>query len=292
MKTLEKIPSREFADGTKTHSWEYRRLPVEGVGPSHLPFIDLEPHLDLARAEELHDEINFGLAGIDHYSFPNVNGAVPEELAEFPGQNHPKHIIQHIEDYDPTGKHKAAIERLPRMVDKLRYATYALGAIQEWQFSVFLLENHYVKFQEQGTDRPIKFDPEMVKVTKHAHRFPKVMKFIGSLPFEYLTRCLIFGSHSNAEAHAHRDWVRTSEHRNHHICFNFGPGRKAYVYDCEKREKIYVRDGCKAYLFNDQDYHGVDPTPVFSYTLRVDGVFTDEFCEALGFVDKKISGYA
>ena len=35
-------------------------------------------------------------------------------------------------------------------------------------------------------------------------------------------------------------------------------------------------------FFNNRDYHGVDPEPIFRYTLRVDGTFTDDLTEELG----------
>ena len=50
----------------------------------------------------------------------------------------------------------------------------------------------------------------------------------------------------------------------------------------KKKEKIYLQDGAKSYFFNNRDYHGVDPEPVYRYTLRVDGTFTDELCKELG----------
>ena len=37
----------------------------------------------------------------------------------------------------------------------------------------------------------------------------------------------------------------------------------------------------RIYWFNDMDYHGVEPAPYFRYSIRVDGIFTNEFVERM-----------
>ena len=54
------------------------------------------------------------------------------------------------------------------------------------------------------------------------------------------------------------------------------------IWDEKKKEKVLLEKGARSYFFNNRDYHGVDPEPVFRYTLRVDGTFTDELCKELG----------
>ena len=70
---IEEWPSRSFDDGFETNSWAPRRLGIEGVGPDHLPFIDLEPFLDTSNYDEFHDEVNIALSIIEEYTFTNVN---------------------------------------------------------------------------------------------------------------------------------------------------------------------------------------------------------------------------
>jgi hypothetical protein len=279
---LEVWPSRKFEDGFETNSWSAKRLRVDGVGPDHLPFIDLEPYLDTSKYDDYHDEVNIALSLIEDYTFPNVNGSIPKELQQFEGQTHPSDMIHYIERHDPTGKHLKIINSLPQKQQKLKYATYAMGAAQGWNFSVFLLQNEYLTKADAGKRT----------LGKNANHFPHVLSyFVNELPFEYVSRSILFATYPGTDMTCHRDWIRTESNNAHHMCFNFGPGRRAYVYDCDTREKTHVREGCRAYLFNDQDYHGVSAVPHFSYTIRVDGQFTDEFCEKLGFVNRKISGY-
>lgn len=278
----ETYPSRIFEDGFETNSWYPTRLPIDGVGPDHLPFVDLEEYLNTSRYDEYHDEVNIALSLIEDYTFPNVNGSIPEELQQFGGQTHPMDMLHYIERYDPTGKHLKIINSFKQKQQKIKYATYAMGAAQAWNFSVFLLQNEYIT----------KADVEKCQYGPNAHRFPKVLDYIqNQLPMEYVSRAILFSTFPGTEMICHRDWVKTQTNTMHHMCFNFGPGRRAYVYDCDTQEKVHVREGCRAYIFNDQDYHGVDPVPYFAYTIRIDGKFTNEFCEELGLIDGKISGY-
>jgi len=278
----EEWPSRKLEDGFETNSWGQRRLTIEGAGPNHLPFLDIEPYLDTSRYEEFHDEVNIALSNIEDYTFPHVNGAIPDELQQFEGQTHPLDILHNIERYDPTGKHLAIINSLPQKQQKMKYATFALGAAQTFAFSVFIFYNEF----------STRSDLAKRKRGANYHHFPKVASYIDNeLPFKNVSRAILFGTFPSTEVICHRDWIRTESNTEHHINFNFGPGRRAYVYDCETQQKTHVREGCRAYAFNYQDYHGVSAVPWFTYTIRVDGEFTDEFCEKLGLVDRKISGY-
>lgn len=279
---MEQILSRDL-DGFEAKTYEDRRLGIEGVGPNHLPFVDMEPYLgiDETRFDELHAEVNLALAQIPQYGFPNVSGTIPEELRQFAGQTHPLNMLYELEKYDPTGYHRANLAKLDTKEQKVKYATFAMGAAQCWYFSTFLLHNEYLDRQ----------DPTKVKLGQYAHLFRETNRFIlRELPYKYVSRAILFSTFPGAELTCHRDFVG-SDHGDHHICFNFGPGRQAYVYDCHSQQKVHVSGRGRAYMFNDRDYHGVSPVPYFTYTIRVDGQFEDELCEKLGLVDGRISGY-
>ena len=64
-----------------------------------------------------------------------------------------------------------------------------------------------------------------------------------------------------------------------------GGWRPSFVWDEKTKEKHHLPSGARSYFFNNRDYHGVDPEPIFKYTLRIDGTFTDEMCEKLGLED-------
>ena len=55
--------------------------------------------------------------------------------------------------------------------------------------------------------------------------------------------------------------------------------KRLFLWDEAAREKVAVTG--RAYWFNDGDYHGVDADPFFRYSIRVDGVFRQDFLAAL-----------
>ena len=275
------ILSRTLNDGFEAKTYKDARLPIEGLGPQHLPFIDMEPFLPTYLFSSLQDEVNLALASIPNYGYPNVSGTIPEELREFQTETHPLDMLYNIERYDPTGQHREMLAQLPEKEQKVKYCTFALGAAQVWYFSVFLLQNEYLDRQ----------DPSKMERGIYADLFPKTIDFVQNrLPFKYVSRAILFSTFPGAEVRCHRDYVNTN-HTDHHICFNFGPGRRAYVYDCMEQRKIFAPRNGRAYMFNDRDYHGVAPVPYFTYTIRVDGQFEDWLCDALQFEGGKASGY-
>jgi hypothetical protein len=55
--------------------------------------------------------------------------------------------------------------------------------------------------------------------------------------------------------------------------------KKFFIIDEDTTEKHYV--DCSAAFFNELDYHGADGVPRLTYSVRIDGVFTPEFREAI-----------
>jgi hypothetical protein len=67
----------------------------------------------------------------------------------------------------------------------------------------------------------------------------------------------------------------------HHINFNPGGYRSVFIYDSLNDNKIFLPKDYKLYAYNTSDYHGVDPLPHFSYTIRVDGKYSDAGLELI-----------
>lgn len=60
------------------------------------------------------------------------------------------------------------------------------------------------------------------------------------------------------------------------IWIDFAPDRKKFfLFDVENNQKIYSSGHCN--WFNTNNHHGSDPAPQACYSLRVDGVFCEEF---------------
>ena len=67
----------------------------------------------------------------------------------------------------------------------------------------------------------------------------------------------------------------------HSIMLSPARNKRSFIYDQENDKKYYVDSNC--YVFHDLNYHGVDPNPEWTYTIRVDGIFTDEFKNTLEY---------
>ena len=85
---------------------------------------------------------------------------------------------------------------------------------------------------------------------------------------------------ANDHAPAHRD---TEPGRSltvaQSISFDPRGQKRFYLMDAAGTEKTRV--DARVYWFNDMDYHGVDPSPAFQYSVRVDGTFEPAFLAKL-----------
>jgi len=155
-----------------------------------------------------------------------------------------------------------------------KYAYFAMGAVIPWFFALYLKKNDFNKKTH-----------DLGQWTEAAKLFPNVVDYVNQLPFKTIGRVLFFTTYPNAGVVTHRDSIVT-EHSDHNINLFFASGsRPSFVWDEKTKEKKYLDVNARSYFFNNRDYHGVDPEPVFRYTLRVDGTFTDELCDQLGLED-------
>jgi hypothetical protein len=65
----------------------------------------------------------------------------------------------------------------------------------------------------------------------------------------------------------------------HFITFCPGGDKRLFLWCEDTRTELPIDR--RAYWFNDSDYHGVQAAPRFRYSVRVDGVFLDEFVEKI-----------
>lgn len=258
--------------------FSYEEFGIKGVGKNRLPIIPMDQYIDHSLDQELHIECCKGLALAEDIKMGMVYGALPpEEVARFDGHNCWSEMIREIEKHDPTGVHSRSIKELieqspgKKMQVIYKYAYFAMGAVIPWFFALYLKKNDFGKKTQ-----------DLGQWTESAKYFPNVIKYLDTLPFKTIGRVLLFTTYPNAGVVTHRDSV-VAEHSDHNINLFFDGGwRPSFIWDEIKKEKVYLPKGSKSYFFNNRDYHGVDPEPVFRYTLRVDGTFTDELCEQLG----------
>ena len=90
-------------------------------------------------------------------------------------------------------------------------------------------------------------------------------------------RVTLFINYQGVGGPVHRDYPDASKpNHDEFVLINFRPDRKKfYLVDNETNEKIYCSGYCN--WFNTSNLHGSDPVEQASYTLRIDGLFSDAF---------------
>lgn len=116
--------------------------------------------------------------------------------------------------------------------------------------------------------------------TNNKEIFSNLIDWIyNQLPFTEVGRILFFIHEHNCEIPIHRDGTNYHPHTNEFLWINPRGTKKFFVYNEETGEKNYVNTPVA--FFNDLDLHGGDPINSMSWSLRVDGTFTDEFRKQL-----------
>jgi hypothetical protein len=105
--------------------------------------------------------------------------------------------------------------------------------------------------------------------------FSLLMDFIETLPFKQKGRMLIIYDDAGLTVPAHRDHVE-SEICHEFIWFRTNLKKPFYVLNHETNEKKYV-ESYSAWFDSVNQFHGSDAAEGLSFSIRVDGAFTDEF---------------
>jgi len=269
--------------GKTWQSFAHQEHGVKGVGKFKKPIINMDEYIDHSMDDEIHREICLGLSKTLNYRMGTATGGHPVEIREQYQMNDGwTEMLRELKKYDPDGFHKESIKQIIEtfppeevFIAVYKYFYFAVGALIPWFFTVYLKE---ANFFNKATD-------EKSRWTEDAKLFPKLLSYIDTLPFKSIGRILFFTTYPGAGVIIHRDGVVT-DHKDHNINLFFKPGwRPSFIYNEITKEKIFLEQGARSYFFNNRDYHGVDSEPVFRYTLRIDGTFTDELQEKLGIVD-------
>jgi hypothetical protein len=116
---------------------------------------------------------------------------------------------------------------------------------------------------------------ELWHPTANANEFTLLMDFIGTLPFKSTGRMLIMYDDVARPVSAHRDHIET-ELCHDFLWFRTNLKKPFFMLNHKTDEKLYV-DTYTAWFDSVNQYHGSDPYDGLSFSIRVDGVFTDEF---------------
>lgn len=116
---------------------------------------------------------------------------------------------------------------------------------------------------------------ELWQLTEAADEFTALMDFIRTLPFRATGRMIIIYDDGGKEVPPHRDHLNT-EICNDFIWLRTNLNKPFYVLNHETGEKLYV-ESYSAWFDSVNQFHGSDATVGLSFSIRVDGIFTEQF---------------
>ena len=257
----------------------FKHLLVGPKGVNGKLFVDMEQYLETSNFLELHHEAIMGLSLIEKFDHPYVMGEIPPELRKNYGDMFlESEILDNLDQYDPQGFHRERMESLT-LQQRRRYCYLAFGAMSPWFGVCYLRYNNFLK----------KTSEQCLENEWHDNviHFPKLKEYINSLKsnvFAEIGRVLFFISYPTVPTVVHRDFIQ-EPHKDHSINLFLNKGRPAFIYDELTQFKHYLNPDCRAYFFNNRDYHGVDAENEMRYTLRIDGTFTREVQDRLNLKD-------
>jgi hypothetical protein len=117
--------------------------------------------------------------------------------------------------------------------------------------------------------------------TEEAEEFAPLMDFIATLPFAATARILIMYDESGRAVSAHKDHD-SPELCHEFIWFRTNLDKPFYMLDPNTGERLDVA-GHAAWFDTVNQFHGADETGELSFSIRVDGVFSDAFREQIPF---------
>lgn len=268
---------------------------VEGTGLVGLfgrPYVRLDHHLDLGALDAVHDEICVALAQMP----TSYTGGSHRSMGIMPEGTEGEALVDYQEVIRGLSDAQFAVFRAlsddPRAIDPARRRELEFGEEREVPLSarqmLWLKMRHRVYFPWKVYAELIpnrrwedKADPVGKRFTRVAEAlFPKTLAFVRGLPFRAIGRCNVMGLEAHDHGTVHRDGDPRDQPApgrgdpDHFITFVPAADKRLYLHDPVSGERSLVEG--RAYWFNDHDYHGVLADPHFRYSVRVDGVFTDE----------------
>jgi hypothetical protein len=256
-------------------------------GINGLPYLDMEKYLDMEAFEKMQPEIYRGFAEAREFAKEGTWMAPGFTFDDMSYRVSWKPIYQAmlefhaLPDNDPIKQAGMPLYKdfkdYKQRNKFTRFLKMAMGAYDPYIY-YFLWE------EGSWDDRTAKR-----KLTEEAEYFPNVVKWVEQLQgsiFEHIGRVIFFHCDHDGIPFEHRDldakngMNQTFPHRNEFIHIRPNTKKAFYLWDPESKCKTYLNT--RAAWWNDQDWHGGERIMEQSYSLRIDGKFTEEFRKKLG----------
>jgi hypothetical protein len=257
-------------------------------GINNKPYFDLEQYLDMETFEKIQPEILHGFAEAREFAKEGTWMAPGFTFENMSYRINWKPIYEAMQEFLLLPDNNPIKERGLLLIPKdfknfqernkfTRYLKMAMGAYDPYIY-------YYLWEEGSWDDRSAKR-----KLTVEAQYFPNVVKWVEELIgniFEDIGRVIFFHCEADGIPFEHRDLDAKNgvdvvkPHRNEFIHIRPNTKKAFYVWDPETKNKTYIN--CRAAWWNDVDWHGGERIMEQSYSLRIDGKFTEEFRKKLG----------
>jgi hypothetical protein len=124
-------------------------------------------------------------------------------------------------------------------------------------------------------------NPEVWEPSAASAEFAPLMDFLAILPFAATARVIIIYDYEGNAVPAHRDHTE-SEVCNEFIWMRTNFDKKFYLLNPDSGEKLTVNSHT-AWFDTVNQYHGAEGADGLTFSIRVDGIFTDEFRRQIPF---------
>lgn len=259
-------------------------MSIKGINGA--PYLDMEPYLDMNKFNQLQPEIIKGFAEAREFA---KEGTWMKPGFTFDDMSYKlswKPIYQSMDEFMALPKddpiYQGGIDLYKdfnnyKQRNKFtRYLKMAMGAYDPYIY--------YFLWEEGSWDD--RTAPR--KLTEEAAYFPNVVNWVEQLQgtvFEHIGRVIFFHCEADGIPFEHRDLDAKNgidvvkPHRNEFIHIRPNTKKAFYIWDPKTKNKIYLNT--RAAWWNDVDWHGGERIMEQSYSLRIDGKFTEEFRKLL-----------
>jgi hypothetical protein len=252
------------------------------------PYLALDDLVDLEGLDAVHEEVCLGLTrvapsytGGSHRSM----GIVPEPFASEPWVDYGEvlralppadlalfHSLGDDPGVAPDERDVGEEREVPLSRRQMLWLEYRHRVYFPWAVYFEMVPNRY--WTEKSDLAGKAFTREARAI------FPRTIALLERLPFVGIGRANIMGLRANDFGTVHKDAEPSDQPvPPHFITVSPAPGKRLFLWDADARAKTPVEG--RAVWFNDADYHGVEADPFFRYSIRVDGVFREDFLAAL-----------
>jgi len=254
------------------YTFKYCNVPLFGCGESGTPIISCDDYFDLNLLNGLEEEFNENIEKAKHrLHYMTPFGIIPNELN---GYKCLDSYLLNIEKYDPGATYKEYIKNIHHYHALKNYMAGRFNLNRPWKNVIHLKK--LKSFFEKNDD---------AEWNDIAYLFPKLIKLVNSLPFKTIGYVMVMRNNEDSHLDIHRD-IFPRNHTCHHINIAIDKKpRPVYMYDSLTNTKFYKEANSYSYFFNECDLHGADHIFDERLTLRVDGVFSDWFCEKIGLTN-------